>query len=565
MHVCPFCSGGSHNDRWTCVVYLDDGNYKCMRGSCDKAGTFWGLVEHHGDDPKEYYQTPERIDRNPLKKPITFKAEPVKSLPLTDAALTYLKRRGFTEDLLERVSVWCDDRGRINFGYYHKGECCMVKVREPRKPKQGESKATQAWAGGLRTLWGLEDCDFSVPTITITFGEYDRMAVMQAGIENVVSVPCGDLDLEWIGVCHDVLEKLESITLWIDGDEAGQAALPKIAERLGKEKVRVVRTDFKDANEMLVYRMRDADRETAYTEIWEAVGGAEWYWQGSLVEFSEIQEVEQCFDGFLSGIGYIDKTLGGFYFNRMTVHMGDTKHGKTEGVTQFVCNAIKDGAVACVWTGEDSLSDYKYKVQVHLAGFDGVEARVSKKSGVPYSFVLPEYKARIDEWTRGKLYLLDNQSGITEETLIENFELAYKRFGCNVFVVDNLMKAVAAKDTDSVNHRQTIIVNKFSDFTKRFRVHGHLVVHTNKSGSETDPPSRRNASGAKEIINLADSVLGWWRIPTELQDQYEGADAWCGVLANRVHGDEGSVNLRYDKRVRRFSSTSAEMMRIYPI
>lgn len=567
LQICPFCDGGDTPDKWTCVVYLDSegGNFKCMRGSCDRSGSFWQFVEHYGDDPKEYYKDFQPREVNLLKQPVKFKTEPVKSLPLTDTALAYLKKRGFTEDTLENVSIWCDDKGNINFGYYHKGECCMTKVRAPRKPGKDEIKAWQGWKGGLRTLWGLEDCDLSIPAITIVFGEYDRIACMQAGLGNVVSVPCGDSDLEWISVCFDELEKMESVTLWIDADDAGQKALPKIAERLGQHKIRVVRTKHKDANEMLVYRAREVGEETAYAEMWDAVAEAEWFWKGDIIEVADIQDEDQCFDGYLSGIEFLDRTLGGFYFHRMTVHMGDTKHGKTEAVTQMACNALEQGGTVCVWTGEDSPQDYKYKIQVHLAGFEGIESRVSNRSGREYSYVLPEYKARIDEYLRGKLFLLNKQSGVTEDTLIENFELAYKRFGCSVFILDNLMKAVASKDTINVNHRQTQVVNKYSDFTKRFRVHGHLVVHTNKAGEESEPPTRKNVSGAKEIINLADNVLGWWRIPEDVKHNYENANAWCGVLANRVHGDEGSVNLRYDPRVRKFTSTSEEMMRTYSI
>lgn len=567
LHTCPFCEGGGHDDRWTCVVYLDSdgGNFKCMRGSCDRAGSFWQFVEHFGDDPKEFYRDHQPREISPLKQPITFKSEPVSSLPLTDEALNYLKRRGFTEDTLEDVSIWCDEKGNINFGYYHDGECCLVKVRAPRKPKENEPKAWQLWKGGLRTLWGLEQCDFSVPTMIVTFGEYDRIACMQAGLQNVVSVPCGDSDLEWIGVCWDTLEKLESITLWIDNDDAGQKALPKIADRLGRHKIRVVKTKHKDANEMLAYRVREVGAEKAYEEIWEAVADAEWYWKGDIIEVSDVADVDQCFEGYLSGIKYLDEMLGGFYFHRLTVHMGDTKHGKTEAVTQLAMNAIAEGATVCVWTGEDSPQDFKYKVQVHLAGFEGTERRTSTRSGREYSFVLPDWKAKIDEYLRGKLFLLDRRSGVTEEVLIENFELAYKRFGCDVFVLDNLMKAVAAKETVNVNHRQTQVVNRYSDFVKQYRVHGHLVVHTNKAGDEMEPPSRKNVSGAKEIINLADNVLGWWRVPEEVKHNFQNANAWCGVLANRVHGDEGSVNLLYDPRVRKFTSNDAELMRVYEL
>jgi twinkle protein len=390
------------------------------------------------------------------------------------------------------------------------------------------------------------------------------MAVMQAGLQNVVSVPCGDSDLEWISVCWDELEKCESINLWIDNDESGRIALPKIADRLGKHKIRVVKTEYKDANNMLGNLLQSVGQEKAYEAIWEAVGNAEWYWTGDLIEVADIEDDDQCFEGYASGIKYLDELTGGFYFYRMTVHIGSTKHGKSEGVNQFVANALELGAKVCVWTGEDSPKDYKYKIGIHFAGYDGIEQRVSK-TGTYYSHITTEYKARVDEYMRGRLYLLDRRAGITEDAIVENFELAHRRHGCDVFVIDNLMKVVATKEADNTNHRQIQVVNKFSDFTKSYRVHGHLVAHTNKSGPTDEPPDRRNVSGASEIVNLADTVLGWWRIPAEVQEKYDHRNAWLGVLANRAHGDEGAINLTYDKRVRRFTSTDAEFHRRYSL
>lgn len=568
LHTCPFCNGGDHKDFWKCVVYMDadGGNYKCMRGSCNVSGSFWQFVEHFGDDPKEHIEKSPFFTKERLAhKPIVFKTEPVTSLPLTDIALDYLHRRGFTDEVLEDVSIWCDDKGQVNFGYYHESQLCMVKVRQPRKPKEKEQKAWQAWKDGLRTLWGLEQCDFSHSMLFIVFGEYDRIALRQAGLDNVVSVPCGDNDLEWLNICYDQLAGFTDITLWIDNDKSGKEALPKIAERLGKHRVRVVKSDFKDANEMLVYRQKEAGAEAAYQEMWQTVAGAEWYWNGDIIEVSDIEETEQCFDGYLSGIPFLDKSLGGFLFHRMTVHLGDTKHGKTEAVTQIALRAIDQGGVVCVWTGEDSAEDYKYKVQVHLAGWEGIEVRHSKRSDRDYAWVTTAYKARIDEYLRGKMFFLNKRNGVTEDTLLENFELAYKRWGCNVFILDNLMKAVASKDTQNIHFRQTQIVNKYSDFTKTFRAHGHLVVHTNKTGDENEPPTRKSASGAKEIINLADNVIGWWKVPKDKQDQYNGAEATASILANRVFGEEGIVNLRYEQRIRRFAADPEDLNYLYKI
>jgi hypothetical protein len=566
IETCPFCAGGDHHDRWTCVVYLDQtgGNFKCMRGSCGRTGSFWQMLEHYGDDPKDFYQrdfTKPRPSRtSDVLRPAHFpyKSESVEPMPLTTVALIYLQTRGFSEDVLDHVSIWCDREGNINFGYYHRSQLCNVKVRYPRKPKADEPKAWQKWAGGLRPLWGIEQCDPSIRYIVITFGEYDRIACKQAGIPNAVSVPCGDEDLEWINICWDELQRYQEIYLWIDNDAAGQKALPRIAERLGIEKIKVIRTPYKDANEMLVMRGREVADEVD-AEMFNAVATAEWYFDGHLIQLADVKEAERCFDGYTSGIGPLDKALGGFFFTQLIAHTGDTKHGKSAGVNQIAAHAIAQGGTVCFWPGEDSTDDFKYKMYIHVAGFNGVEIKRSPRTGTEYASLIPGISQRIDEFMRDRLIVLDLRAGITEEILIDNFKLAFQRFGCDTFIVDNLMKIVAGKDSENINFRQARIVNALSDFAKTYRVTVHLVTHTNKTGSDTEPPTKKNVSGAKEIINLADRVIGWWRIPDEVKSKYGQMETLISVLAERVFGNEMSVAVRYDKTVRRYGSNVDEL------
>lgn len=566
-YICPFCKGGEHNDRWTFVCYLDEsgGNYKCMRGSCGQSGSFWQLAEMFGDDPKEFYEQREFERRNSftretdstiaveLKPNLTFKAEPVQPQKLTDTALKYLHARGFTDEVLEQAAIWCDEKGLINFGYYHKGELCLVKVRQPRKPQEKERKAWQAWTGGLRTLWGLEQCDLTKPYLIITFGEYDRLALMQAGLENTVSVPCGDSDLEWINVCYEQLKQLKEIYLWIDNDKSGQEALGKIANRLGAHKVKVVDTEYKDANEMLAKIIRKDGLQAAQEAVFEAVQLAKWFHQGDVVEFADIDEIETSYEGYKTNISLLDNKMGGLLFGRLTVITGDTKSGKTTGINQVVLQAAEQGAIVCGWFGEDEPHEYKAKTQVHLAGYEGVEYFTSN-TGAKYPRIKPEWKERVNAWSRGKLYILTKKSGLTEQNLIDNFRLAFERFGCNVFVVDNLMKLVAAKDTSNLNFRQTQVVNALSDFAKETNTHVFLVTHTNKEQTEEKPPkSIREVSGAKEIVNLCDSLVSVWRVPENLKGEYQNASSVWTILANRVFPELGSVYLHYDWRIKGFA------------
>lgn len=543
---CPFCNGGDHHDLWKFVVYTDGGNYKCMRGTCDATGTFWGLAEHFGDDPRQYYPARERRTTSITRREPIYTKPEVSPDAITPEARAYLHKRGFSDKTIEYCKLFCED-GNIAFPYFKGDELVMVKYRKPRKPAKGEGKAWQK-GGGLRTLWGIEQCDLaSAPAILIVFGEYDRMACVEADIVNSVSVPHGDNDLEWIDICWDALESCREIYLWPDNDESGRTATRKIIERLGKNRIRIVRTERKDANELLYYDGRDA--------VWEAMATAEWVETGDLIDFTELSSDEFSLDGYKTGFPFLDQRLGGMLKGRLTVHTGNTSAGKTTAITQSIIAAVAQGARVCVWPGEDTEGDFRYKTRVHIAGKDGTELRTSA-NGTEYPAVRPEWEERIDAWAAGKIFVVNRHVGVDEQVLLDNFTLAYERYGCDVFVVDNLMALVTAKDTTSVNYRQSQIVQKLAAFAKSTRGHVHLITHTSKANNEDRPPeSVRDVSGAAEIVNLADSCVSWWRVPDDLRSAYEGRDAVLTILKNRALGQLGSTYLTFSFRSKSFSES----------
>ncbi|HET7180279.1 MAG TPA: DnaB-like helicase C-terminal domain-containing protein, partial [Chryseosolibacter sp.] len=305
--------------------------------------------------------------------------------------------------------------------------------------------------------------------------------------------------------------------------------------------------------------------EEAEDSIFNEVATADWYYQGDLKQLSEVHKTEQDFSGYTSGIGGLDKVLGGFFFGQLTVHGGSHKSGKTMAVIKIACEAANQGGKVCVWPGEDNADDFKYKTAVHLAGYDGTEIRTSSVTGTEYAVVIDDYVNRIDCFLHDKIFFLDKRSGMTEQDLIENFTLAFRRYGCDTFIVDNLMKLVNAKESSNTNVRQAQIVDALSNFAKEYKVHVHLVVHTNKSGDFLEPPSINNISGTKDIANLADRVILWWRIPEAVRPDYGMHQTLIIVAADRVFGAEASFPILYDKKVKRYGQTALELSRGYSL
>src|SRR5262249_17738454 len=104
------------------------------------------------------------------------------------------------------------------------GDLASMKVRAARAPS------------------GIPFCDR--PTCRI-----DKLALEEAGIRNVVSVPAGapkalksgapdpaDAKFEYLANCAAYLEPLERIVLAVDADGPGQALEEELARRLGRER-----------------------------------------------------------------------------------------------------------------------------------------------------------------------------------------------------------------------------------------------------------------------------------------------------------------------------------------
>src|SRR5262249_32175987 len=149
----------------------------------------------------------------------------------------------------------------IAFPYFRNGELVNVKFRALTE------KAFAQVNDAEKILYGLDDIA-DVKTAIIVEGELDKLALEEAGIRNVVSVPDGapnqvkagepdpeDAKFSYIANCADYLDRLDRIILAVDNDGPGLALGEELARRLGKERCWRVRwpdsgdSPCKDAND----------------------------------------------------------------------------------------------------------------------------------------------------------------------------------------------------------------------------------------------------------------------------------------------------------------------------
>ena len=115
--------------------------------------------------------------------------------------------------------------------------------------------------GGGWGLFGWHTVPHDATEIILTEGEYDAMAVHQATGRPAVSLPngCRSLPVEVL----PMLERFETIYLWMDNDGPGREGAEQFAKKIGVNRCLIVQPDSsvekktapKDANEALLQGM----------------------------------------------------------------------------------------------------------------------------------------------------------------------------------------------------------------------------------------------------------------------------------------------------------------------
>jgi hypothetical protein len=563
LRRCPFCGGGPRGDLGTFAVHADDGNYVCKRGSCGVSGPFGRLQEHLGDRTFQAFTPPPIFgSRKAYTKPERLPGQ------VSDEVKDYLSRRGFSEETWKRRMVGeTSGEYKILFPYFDaEGNHVFNKMRLARRTREGERKALRE-RDGKPVLWGMNLAHPTAGPLVITFGEYDALALDEAGVLNAVSVPSGDQDLTWIDLCWEWIAQFQEIVLWPDADDSGRDALEKVAQRLGKYRVRVVASVHKDANEMLVLLAREHGAEFAREAVRTAIESAGFYPEDHIVDFVDIPDELPTRDGILSGIPELDRITGGFRGGEVTVWSGDNGSGKTtalcgviaEAAEQYILDPYDDrtGPVF-VYSGEMRASKVRYWTELVMAGAHNVVGRFSERTQTAYSEIPEGVKSRMREWYRGSVKLYDIPGGTNEDNLFERAEFCFQRYGARTFLFDNLMILTMDADERNEYRRQAQFVRRCKDFAVKYDVHVHLVAHNRKPQDANEPPGKAAVKGAQEITNLVDNAGAFWRVPRKLRTgEYEGTDTLLCWFKSRETGELANIRLVFDGRSKRFAQQSS--------
>jgi twinkle protein len=527
--------GGDLIDLWAAVKHLD------LPAALDEIRAWLGL-------PRPSLQRPTR---QAWKRP----AMP-KSAPPERRALEYLREeRNLPRDVLLAYQLGEDDRERILFPFKRPdGTLAMVKAREA--VAGARSVPTEKDCEPI--LFGWQAMPANAREVVITEGEIDALSWAAYGWP-ALSVPFGGGaggKQKWIENEYDRLERFERLWLALDMDGPGEEAAAEIASRLGRHRCRRVKMPRKDANECLVDGVPKAIMDAAIADAtWFEVDGLRL--PGEFVDqvIARFWPREGERQGYRTPYGRLgDKLL--FRPGEVTIWTGDSGAGKTQLLSDCIVDWIRQGGRTCLSS-----------LEMHPASTLKRMCRQIIGSDRPTDAAI---RAALD-WANGGLLIYELTGKQKLDALLEVFGYGRSRWGCDLFVIDSLMRlGVAGDDYNS----QEAVIFRLVNWAMVNAVHVHLVAHAKKGERDRGAPGIEDIKGAMELGANAFNIVSVWR-NRKLEDAIaklraagdtEGAATLSrskpGVMLNvakQRNGDfEGKVGLWFDQRTYRYRSSADE-------
>ena len=389
-------------------------------------------------------------------------------------------------------------------------------------------------------LFGWQAIPVDAREVVICEGEIDALSWYQLGYP-ALSLPSGAQSMSWIEVEYEYLERFDKIYLSMDMDESGQKAIPEIIERLGQTRVRVVKLNAKDANELLLNGETNARKfiDQAKTVDPKELKSAEGFAEEVIREF--YGEAEQGIKTPWEKVG--DKLL--FRRGEVIVFAGYNKHGKSQAVGHITLDAIAQGERACI-------ASLEFKPAKWLARLvrQATSAREPTK----------DFIRAVHTWYDNRLWVFDVTGKGKAQRMLEVFRYARKRYGITFYVIDNLQKLDIKLDD---YEQQRNFIDELTDFAKETDSTVFLVHHMRKGENESQP-GKMDIKGSSAITDLVDTIIVWWRnkkkeqerkdaeFKKEFFDETKQPDAMLYCEGQRNGEDEPNVRLWFDTESMQF-------------
>lgn len=567
---CPSCSPTASNPNKTDLsVDIDTGVFRCWNdgSGCGFQGKV-GLTTRSKSSREYAERAFARPDAERYRKSLE---------PLPPEALLYMQDRGISEATLARCDVgwgnaWRDPKsGEVvqayRFPYTNAGELINVKSRSIKKDFRLYPKAELI-------PWRI---DHRAKTTVWCEGEVDCLSLVEAGFDNVLSVPNGGTNsaapnLDYLDACAAEVSEIEHHILCTDDDEPGRGLFQELVRRFGKEHCSYVvyPEGCKDANDVLRQHgpeaLRDLIERAVPFPIDEIARPID-----TLVDL-EIWKRDGMPLGLSTGLKNLDACWT-LVPGELTLISGIPGAGKSALGDQLILNL----AELHDWRTLIFSPEYQ-PVGRHMIGlvekrtgkvYDERMAKKWRNQRLRCEVMSVEEMREAVAWINGYVSFIVRHETMSLDRIIELAKIEVARRGIKLLVIDpwNEVSLDIPKGlTETLYISQAL--TKIKQFAQTYGVHVFLVAHPTKmqatvekytvendQGQEIQKqrlvypvPSAYSIAGGAHWRNKADNVLIVWR---DTHARAHGNNPYLSeVHVDKVRwkydGSEGMAPLIYD-------------------
>ena len=477
--TCPLCSSSRkpENRKAKCASY----DWERGLGTCHNCDNSFQL---------HTYKRKGRAERDYIKPEV----QKVKAV--VDKTLEWFNTRGISKDTLDELKVstgkeYMPQTGKpentIQFNYYVGGELTNIKYRDARKNFKLYKGAEKVFYN-IDSIVGHKDC-------IIVEGEMDVLALHEAGVSNVISVPNGATlntnNLDYLDNCIDYFEDKEKIIIAVDSDAAGQALQAELIRRLGAEVCYLATfDDCKDANEYLL--------KYSAKELLSRITNASPVPLENVTTFRDIEDEVTDFvrngfkKGFQIGLSNFDNIFSTYTGQFITV-TGIPSSGKSDFVDQMVVGYNKEYGWKTAFASPENAPTYLHAHKLMRKCWGDMPNK-GDIGGDKWN--------QVADHVNNNFFFIDMERYTLESVLRKGAELV-KRKGIKCLVIDPFNKVRDVDcTTEDVNRYTMEYLTKIETFAKKYDVLVMIVAHPTKmyknSEGQIEEPTMYNIKGGGE-------------------------------------------------------------------
>jgi twinkle protein len=478
--TCPLCSSDRQpkNQKAQCASYDWDRGL----GTCHNCDTSFQLhtYQRKGASEKVYVrpETPDNFNDVSTNVETWFGTRGISKQTLKDLRVTEGK---------EWMPQTSKTENTIKFNYFMGDQLINVKYRDGRKNFKLYKGAEKVFYN-INSIVGYDEC-------IIVEGEMDVLALHEAGVKNVISVPNGATlnsnNLDYLDNCIDYFDDKTKIILAVDADEAGQALKQEFIRRLGAEACYTVDfADCKDANDYLIEHSADMLRSAIHAAKQVPLEGVSTLYdiEDELKDF-----VKNGFKpGFQVGLENFDKIFSTYTGQFITV-TGIPSSGKSDFVDQMCVGYNTNYGWKTAFASPENAPTYLHAHKLMRKVWQDMPSP-SDIDGQQWN--------KVADHVNDNFYFIDMERYTLDHVLKKGAELV-KRKGIKCLVIDpfNKVRDINCK-TEDVNRYTMEYLTKIEVFAKKYDVLVFIVAHPTKmykgSDGKIEEPTMYNIKGGGE-------------------------------------------------------------------